>query len=55
MELASFYNLNPTEVHINYKNVIYHLNFMINLFICIYFGGGGVNFINIFMGGGRKL
>jgi hypothetical protein len=41
MKLALFYNLKFTKVYINLENnVIYYQNFMTNLFIWIYSGGG---------------
>jgi hypothetical protein len=41
-KLVLFYNLNFTEVYIySEKYVIHYLNFVSNMFIWIYSGGGG--------------
>jgi hypothetical protein len=52
-KLALFYNLNYSEVYTNFEQYVIHLlNFMLNLFIGIYSGGGGVKFMKHLGGGG---
>jgi hypothetical protein len=51
MKLALFYNLQFTTVNINLeKYVILQLNFMSNLLILIYWGGGGHELLKHFKG-----